>query len=224
MVTSHKTPKLKKVKIHRVHRKKFVPDPFVLVLVSCVILLVAMIAALVVTSYKQVDTIGKYEILELIDNQACRYLDGQPEVNGSFDLDVDAPKDKPKLSYTCTNGQKVTAREIQGKTIGDYSMGASVIYFTTRDEANSYAEQKLNPLRFWGVDQAGQEAGIPQSSLFTFVVTEPPMYFDAYTVKANAVLRVSLPCPSPDDPDTAGDCQAYAESMLVREMKGVNIL
>jgi competence protein ComGC len=99
--------RVKKVKAVKIPRKKVGPDPFILILVSCVILLLTMIAALVVSSYKQIDTVGKYEILELIDNQACRYLDHQPEVNGSFNLDVDAPKDKPKLSYTCTNGQKV---------------------------------------------------------------------------------------------------------------------
>lgn len=199
-------------------------DIELIVLIITVIVLITMIVTLVATNYKQLDTIGKYEILERIDNQACRYLDQQPEVNGSFDLNVNAPIDHPKLSYTCTNGQKVDANVIHGKPVGAYSMGASVIYFRTQQEALRYAEQKLNPLRYWEVTTEEPGYNIPQTSSFVFVVSEPPMYFDSYTVKANAVLRVSLPCPNPDDPTTAGDCQEHALSMLRREMKGINIL
>jgi len=58
---------------------------------------------------KQSDTIGKYELLERIDNQACRYLDNQVGVNGGFDLNVDAPSGKPKLIYHCLTGERFRA-------------------------------------------------------------------------------------------------------------------
>lgn len=171
---------------------------------------------------KQYDLIGKYELLEMIDNQACRYLDHQEQVNGSFNLTADSPSDQPRLTYTCTTGQTVEGREIQGKLVPAYYSGATVSYFASNADAEKYAEQKVNPLRYWSVDERGQQNGIPQTSHFSFIVTdEDKPYFDAYTVKANAILRVSLPCADPDNPEV---CAQQAEEVLNREMKGINVL
>lgn len=185
------------------------------------IILVTLLATYVIVAGKQADTIGKYELLELIDNQACRYLDKQPAVKGSFDLDVDAEKDKPKLTYLCLTGEKTGAKEIHGKQVPAYDFGASVQYFSSNEEAIKIAEQKLNPLRYWGVYSDEQMGEINQNAHFTFIVTdvEKP-YFDAYTVKANAILRVSLPCADADP----AKCDEQAREILDREMSGINVL
>lgn len=190
-----------------------------------VIVLLALIGTLLAGFTRQADTIAKYELLEKIDNQACRYLDRQLSVNGSFDLNVKAPKNQPKLTYTCLTGETTTAREIQGKFIDTYGFGATVSYFSSNEEALKFAEEKVNPLRYWGVDEEGQKNGIPQTSHFTFIVTDEKVpYFDAYTVKANAVLRVSLPCGDPDVAKGGVACYAEADAVLDRELKGINVL
>jgi hypothetical protein len=190
------------------------------------VLLLAVILALLVGVLKQADVISKYELIEKIDNQACRYLNGQPTVNGSFDLNATAKQNDPKLVYECKNGQSASARNIQGKNIGEYELGAKVMYFATNEEAEKYAEDNINPLRYWGVDEEGQQNGIPQTSEFTFIVTDEDVpYFDAYTVKSNAVLRVSLPCRnSSQTEDGITDCQDEARSVLQNELKGINAL
>jgi len=174
---------------------------------------------------RQAETIANYELLEKIDNQACRYLDRQIGVNGGFNLSPDAPAGKPKLIYHCHTGEITTAKEIHGKQIDAYPFGAEVLYFSTHEEAVKYAEENINPLRFWGVDEEGQKNGIPQTSKFTFIVSDERIpYFDAYTVKATAVLRVSLPCGDPDVTNGGVACYAEAEAILDRELKGINVL
>ncbi len=197
------------------------PIPLILLL----LVLVVFIGILIVAFTKQNDTIGKYELLEKIDNQACRYLERQIGVNGSFDLNTNAPKNEPKLTYTCLTGESTEAREIQGKFIDKYNLGAHVLYFSSNEEAVKFAEEKINPLRYWGVDEEGQKQGIPQTSKFTFIVSDEKVpYFDAYTVKANAVLRVSLPCGDPDVKNGGVACYAEAQATLDRELKGINVL
>lgn len=189
-----------------------------------VILLFALCGVLGIVIATQNDTIWKYELLEKIDNQACRYLNGQPGINGSFDFNVRAQDNQPKLVYKCTIGQVTTAREIHGKYVGEYELGASVMYFSTNDAAEHYSKENINPLRYWGVDEEGQKNGIPQTSKFTFIVTDEPVpYFDAYTVKANAVLRVTLPCPNVEK-HGATSCPDEADAILDNELKGINVL
>lgn len=189
------------------------------------ILIIGLCGAFGVALLKQESTIWKYELLEKIDNQACRYLDNQLGVNGSFDLSVNASVDEPKLTYKCTTGETVAAKEIHGKSVARYELGATVSYFSSNEEAEKFAAEKLNPLRYWGVDEEGQRNGIPQTSRFTFIVNDENVpYFDAYTVKANAVLRVSLPCGDPDVKNGGVACYEEANSILDREMKGINVL
>lgn len=174
---------------------------------------------------KQLEVTSKYDLLEKIDNQACRYLDQQAEVNGSFDLTEDSPSDQPRLTYTCTTGQTVDSRQIQGKLVPAYYFGAKVSYFASNEAAEKYAEQNLKPLRNWGDDKLGLEQGLLQNPGYNFVVNDEDIpYFDSYTVKANAVLRVSLPCHDPDVKNGGVACYEQAKSVLHREMKGINVL
>lgn len=213
------------VKTKKISNKKLIDrfSPLYLLVVA----LLALCVALGVPLAKQPNTLGMYELLEKIDNQACRYLYQQPAINGSFNLNMNAKANEPRLVYKCTNGQVTTAREIHGKSIGEYELGASVMYFATNEAAERYAEKNINPLRYWGVDEEGQQNNIPQTSRFTFIVSEEgesdPSYFDAYTVKANAVLRVSLPCASAES-HGATNCYDEADSILKMELKGINVL
>lgn len=213
-------PATKKVK------KSVTPDPSHFIAFAAVIAFLLIISGVLSWGlYKQTDVVSKYELLELIDNQACRYLDKQPAVNGSFNLTADTPTGSPKLIYTCLTGESVEGGDIQGKYIDGYELGASVTYFSTNQEAEKYAEEKINPLRYWGVDEVGQQNNIPQTSKFTFIVTDGKTpYFDAYTVKATAVLRISLPCSGSNPEEIGATCSAQAEAMLDRELKGINVL
>ncbi len=202
-------------------KKKQQTDKTSLLLAIVASLALVIIGVMAVMLNKQANTLGMYELIENIDNQACRYLDNQPAVNGRFDLTMDAPAGEPRLVYECYTGELNKSRDIHGKSIGQYEKGASVAYFATNQEALTFAEQQLNPLRYWGVDEAGQQANIPQTSKFTFIVTDEKVpYFDAYTVKANAVLRISLPC---DNTEDIKACQTQAEAMLDRELIGINV-
>lgn len=192
---------------------------------ALLLLLVMVAGALLSGLIKQGEVISTYELLEKIDNQACRYLDRQTGVNGGFDLNLNSPPNKPKITYKCLTGETVAAKEIHGKFIDEYELGARVSYFSSNHEAEKFAEEQLNPLRFWGVDEEGQRNNIPQTSRFTFIIGDEKIpYFDAYTVKANAVLRVSLPCGDPDVMNGGVACYAEADAILQRELKGINAL
>jgi hypothetical protein len=75
-----------------------------------------------------------------------------------------------------------------------YEMGAEVTYFKTQAEAEKYADQKINPMRYWGV--VNPVGNISQTSPFTSKILGKPIYFDSYTVKGKALVRISLPCSS----------------------------
>lgn len=195
---------------------RFLVPLFVLIF-ALVLSFIVVLAAFI----KQAELISKYELIEKIDNQACRYLDRQVAVNGAFDLTANAKDGQPKLTYWCWTGEKTSSKEIHGKFIDAYNFGAIVRYFSSNEEAEKFALEEINPLRYWGVDEEGQRNGIPQTSKFTFLVTdEAKPYFDAYTVKATAVLRVSLLCNSQD----LNVCAAEGNAVLDRELKGINVL
>jgi hypothetical protein len=170
--------------------------------------------------YKQANTISKYELIGHLDNQACRYLDDRRRdyrVSGGFQLNTDANKSEAKLTYYCYTGESTRGRTIQGKQIVGYPLGATVLYFSTNKEAETYAVEKLNPLRYWSDDGSDKI----QNKNFTFLVTdEKEPYFDAYRVRANAVVRVSLPCES----NSFDACYMQANQLLDQELKGINVL
>lgn len=80
------------------------------------------------------------------------------------------------------------------RDFGAYTMSANAGYFRSGKAAASYAAA-YNKSRYWSVDDAGVKAGFPQSSLFTYIVTnaEKP-YAVAYTARGTAFLNISMPC------------------------------
>ncbi len=187
-------------------------------LTTIIVLLVALSTALIVGIARQTSIISQYESLGHLDNQACRYLANRGEdfrVNGGFTLNTDAKKSEAKITYYCNTGDDVKARTIHGKPISGYTLGATVKYFSSNEAAETYAKETLNPLRYWSDDGSSEI----QNKNYTFIVTdEKAPYFDAYRVRANAVVRVSLRCKSKD----ASTCDVQAHKLLDQELKGIN--
>jgi hypothetical protein len=182
-------------------------------------LLLALVASLVLLfcTYKRLST---YRVVERLQNQACIGLGKgaitfKPvDIKAKFNLPDSNPEGKT-VEFTCLTNQSTEKATIHGKEIAAYEFGAYATYFKDNAAATKFAEQKVNSLRFWGVDQAGQQAGIPQTSLFTFIVSDVPApYYDAYTVKDNALVRISLPCGDNDVSRGGVACYAEAESSL----------
>jgi hypothetical protein len=163
--------------------------------------------------------LGKYKKISRLPNQACVGLNygalTNKSLNFSAQFNLEKSDSSKTASFTCLVDQFTQSTTIQGKHIDAYEFGAYATYFTDDQSALDYAEKQLNPLRYWGIDQAGQQAGIPQTSLFTFIVSDvPEPYYDAYTVKNNSLLRISLPCGDPDVSHGGVSCYAEAQSAI----------
>lgn len=195
-----------------------------LLLVAVVSLVVVSIVCLLLMACRVNDTtrvLNRYRGMAATANTACQGLAGAIDVKGmKVGLNVNEAKHPVHVAnFYCFTGPMLEQQTIQGKTVPAYPMGAKVWYLKNAAEAKKFGETFLNPMRYWGVDQAGQAAGIPQSSLFTFIVSEPnaASYFDAYTVRGNAAMRVSLPCKTSQELDSVynvEDCQTRAEDAL----------
>ncbi|HUP26374.1 MAG TPA: hypothetical protein VM124_01865 [Candidatus Limnocylindrales bacterium] len=203
--------------------KKFIPTKrFKLIAAS----IVAIAAGLMLICY--VMKLQKYERLSTSSNQACIGI-GIALKHGielkHFDFDARGlvdPGQGKVAQYKCSVGTVVTKEwhnpDGSGGSEG-YELGSDVLYFSNPESAYRFAEKVENPLHSWGIDQEGQAKGIPQTSLFTYLVTDAAEpYFEAYTVRDNAVMHISLPCPMPkniSNPDEIfGNCQATAEKVL----------
>lgn len=139
--------------------------------------------------------ITRYSSLANQSNQAC--LGISIATASGFNVDTttlyatselkDGSTDDPTANQKCIVGGNTQDENIQGKTIKSYNFGADVTYFKDSTTAEEYAKSTINPLRFWSPD--------PSLNYYTFLVAHrDKMYFDSYSVKDNAVLRVSLPC------------------------------
>jgi len=172
--------------------------------------LVIAFGLLIFVVLQQNSQIDKYKMLSKISNVACLGL--STAINGDYELNSANPhinatnqlyqsdEFNRTTGYHCGIGLITQAMTIHGKSIEGYEMGADVTYFKDPESAKNYAEKKINPLRYWGVGPEPEE-GIPQTGLFTFFVSDGAIYsdpdraiFDAYSVKGNALLRISLPC------------------------------
>jgi hypothetical protein len=99
---------------------------------------------------------------------------------------------------TCSIGVVVTKQTKApngSSTQEGYELGATVLYFNSSQAAKNFAAKTLNLTHSWSVDAAGVKNNIPQTSLFTYIVTntsEP--YFDSYTIRDKAAVTLTLPC------------------------------
>jgi hypothetical protein len=165
-----------------------------------------------------------------IPNQACRGVSealklgftlDEPNIEATSSVFTGRSRYKQVAQYKCNTGTFVTGSEKHpdgSKSKRGYSLGADVIYFRDNAAAYSYAEDIVNPTRYWGVDTEGQKNNIPQTSLFTFLETavEEP-YFDSYTVRDNRVFSLKMSCDVTKaelSDDTLSSCHQNAEAAL----------
>jgi hypothetical protein len=182
--------------------------------------------------------ISKYEQLVSVPNQACIGLgvaSGKginidlAELNGSQFL-YNNDSDGRTAVYACKIGINTKAAtkglDVAQVDRNGYEMGAEVTYFKTQTEAEKYADKKVNPLRYWSV--LHPVGNISQETPFTSIIFGKPVYFDSYTVKGVALVRISLPCGSvADSGSTSKQCPGYdskAESILESFAKSIKQL
>jgi hypothetical protein len=176
---------------------------------ALICLLVAAIAVLIYMVISQNSQLDMYGVMTKF-NPACGGLNvafineydiypANPSLNASSKLYKSDKYDRT-ISFHCGIGVITQAATIQGKHIDGYELGADVTYFKSQKDAENYADKVINPMRYWGVNPEGQD-GIPQTSLFTFIVSDKAIFsdpkravFDAYSVKGNTLVRISLPC------------------------------
>lgn len=165
-----------------------------------VVLLVATLGVATWLFASLSEEVSQHVALENLDNQACRGL--SIAAASGFDISTRGLYSTSKLLNS--NNDNATANQkcliygstqddnIQGKKINGYSFGADVTYFDSKESAEKYAKNKVNPLRYWSPDAT--------YTSYTFIVTHREQkYFDAYSTKNNALMRISLPCNSTND-------------------------
>lgn len=163
-------------------------------------------------------------------NQACRGISeairqgfklAEPDIKATSIVYGPRASYGQLARYNCNVERVITASETfadGSSSQSGYDAGASVTYFRNENAAYEYAEKIVNPSRYWSVDQAGVLQNIPQTSLFTYIVTDvPEPYFLSYTVRDNRLFLLNLPCGFTQDAiadNTITECQAAAEKIL----------
>lgn len=168
-----------------------------------ILFIIALVVAVLLAGVKSLREADKYKKLTAMPNPACLGL-GKASAHGislspvSLEAKSFLHQDEGKVAaFTCHIGISTQAATIHGKFIDSYPLGAEVTYFENNQTAMDYADKQVNPLRYWGFFDANPDGEIRQDDSFTFVVTDvTPMILDAYTVKDNALIRISLPCDS----------------------------
>lgn len=191
-----------------------------------------LVTVLVVAGFLVLNYQGKLERTEKLatyPNQACVGL-GTALKNGldlkHYDLKATSltghPMEGAVGQHKCIAGRVITERHYNPDGSGaesGYELSSDVVYFESPQAAYAHADTIQNKSRSWSVDEAGSRSGIKQDrSLFTYLVTDvKEPYFESYTVRDNALVLLSLPCPMSikDDPNEAfTECQSVAEKVL----------
>ena len=151
-----------------------------------------------------------------LPNQACLGLATVPEIMPFAIGKLDATRtlaenssDGLQATFTCTIGQNAKDAAGSGVAAVDSNgreMGAEVLYFASADTANAYHEGVINPQRYWSVPNKPLTDKVPSLKYFTSYIFGSPVYFDAYAVRENVIVRVTLPCGTMSD-RTAVTCR-----------------
>ncbi len=157
----------------------------------------------------------RYRTLAAYPNQACvgvgmaakagfelkpYEIDAHSIVESAFGFGIGEPKgNKGRIGqHVCKTGRVITEQitnpDGSGSSSG-YELGANVIYFNSNGAAQDFAKLSANPSRNWSVNDVDAAGGIPQTSSFTYLVTDvKEPYFDAYTLRGQAIVYLNLPC------------------------------
>lgn len=194
-----------------------------------IFVIVLLVVTLIVVTWlfaNMSSEISRYRSLGNQSNQAC--LGVSAATASGFNVDTktlyvtselkDGSSDNPTANQKCIIAGTTQDEVIQGKSIKSYSFGADVTYFKNNQEAQDYANNSINPLRYWSPDIS--------NTYYTFLVTHrDEVYFDAYSVKDNAVMRISLPCNDDEKSNkNISACQLQAERTLAVFNKKLNPL
>ncbi len=188
----------------------------ILVLTTFTILIMSIVAAiaLYVQQNRINDLKDKMTLVSSVSNQACLGLgDSKWQTNylNSFTLDakqtfVENSSGSPRLVTVCKIGGNTKAVTV-GANVAQVDkdgldFGAQVIYFKTAKAASQYGDKVINPQRYWTVPNGSLTADLPMWHYFySYVFDGHFPYFDAYAVKGNAVMRVTLPCGDKRNPN-----------------------
>lgn len=147
-------------------------------------------------SYK----IKMYDEFSKKPNQACLGLTvankngleyGSETITANRELLFD-DSNKQIAEFNCTIG--INSKDLIGNNEvaeidkNGYELGISVKYFENQSFAQNYAQDNLEPKRYWSWD------GYKATKTYISFVNADRLYFDSYAVKENAVLRMSLQC------------------------------
>jgi len=192
-----------------------------------VVLLIVTLGVVVWLFADLTEQISRHKALENQSNQAC--IGVSIASNSGLEIDTNTLVATSTLiegsdlgvtaNQRCVVGGSTENESIQGKKIASYNFGAEVIYFDTNEAAENYANTKLNPLRYWSPDATNTN--------YTFVVTHTENdYFDSYSVKDNAVMRISLPCSESDSgvDELMKDCMLQADRTISLFNKKLSLL
>lgn len=149
--------------------------------------------------------IGRQKSFSEMANQACLGVRSVPENKAISITRLTAARnlsddntDGIVANFNCSIGQNskdaVKGMEVAAVDSNGREMGAEVIYFNTSEQADKYHQANINPQRYWSVPNESLTSDIPSFKYFTSYVFGNPLYFDAYAVKGNTILRVTLPC------------------------------
>lgn len=195
--------------------KRATPSQLSWKLFGC-LFLVAVLAVAVAVVYiprqNQINTLtaktNRQDRLMSMSNQACMGLTASKTTPPPSITNLVATQTVQDGAYgtvatfSCTIGQN-TKPAVAGKEVAEVDkkgieMGATVMYFESTGQADKYHQQVINPLRYWGVPNGDLTDNVPSFKYFVSYVFGNPVYFDAYAIKGNAIVRITLPCGSTD--------------------------
>lgn len=190
------------------------------------IVLVLLITLGIIFLSGQLKTLQLKARLASIPNQACisigvalqNKLDLRHyDMSATSSVSKETPEPNGAVTgYKCEIGTVITA-STENEQSG-YPLGSVVTYFKDSFSAEMSANEGLNKQRSWSVDEEGAKNGFKQSSLFTYIITDvSEPYFEAYTVRDNAIISITLPCSMSfqNDKNKAFDeCKKSAQKIL----------
>ena len=169
---------------------------------------------LLVSVYQQ----RRQQAISSTPNRACRWLD-MPQLEAQLGGQANALAAEGDYTgrFTDKGVRQPLAHHKCAVNLGQSSLGLTVFYFGSAEQAETYAAKVLNPQRSWS--EGGQHED--RQGIFSFVIITDggrgsAERVEAYTVKETAVLRFRVPCNAgsaglSSDP---GKCDAAAVNIV----------
>jgi hypothetical protein len=180
----------------------------------------ATLTVLLVLSAMYVNKAEHYKDLAQRDNLACIGIgSGQRyglKPGNDYSARVTTGASGSEALFSCLTETVVTnsTQFRDGSSFAEgYELGATVMVFDSGAKAYDFAEQQINPQRWWspGLDNEGAL----QTGRFTYIVGDDDQpYVDSYTTRGEAVISLSMRCGDMDDEAAFADCDERANKAL----------